>query len=567
MSTPSPASSTPGVNGSFIASGLLAAGAWYLWPGTNSDLENGLLAGMCACTSAVSAIGGIRALTKNMRVRKKLIESEAESTQHGSAREATLDEIIARGCSDPNAGAFIGLRNVQPVFVPKGAPFTLVEGPPGSGKDIHMTVGDILHHSLRGISTFAPDVKCELGPMLAGALREAGVETWCINPTGKHLDICENVEVGLYDALIKAAHSADETRKDAIGIADQIAKLHLPDKDVDKSKLYFIGGSRRLIKIVALSLAIIDPANCNPGSVLLILNDVKQLVARLRSIITHLEPLTNNDGIVADLKSEAKNLLHRFETNPENFGSFLEWATQSLAPYNQAGHLSTYGSTATHDIADLTARPITAIPMTPLSHASEFESFTSIINANLISACKHNPRKQRVHLVCNEMLNYRFTNIASDLETMRGLGMTATFYVQSFSGLVRQYGKESAASINDYCDVKIYFGINSYERAKYVSDMLSEATINSKDYSYKSAPSDVNISSKRHARRLMTPDEIMAMPHNQAWVFIKGIRPFRVDLTHYGHIAPWKDMVADNPLEGTPLSGKTLLEIEYQREG
>lgn len=563
----SPAPTTPSVNGSFIASGLLAAGSWYLWPGIHSGWEQHIFAGLCAVTSALSAVSGLSTLSKNIRVRKRLNDSEAESTEHGSAREATLEEIIARGCSDPNAGSFIGLKNGQPIFVPKGAPFTLVEGPPGSGKDIYMTIGDILHHSLRGISTFAPDVKCELAPMLAGALREAGVETWCINPTGKHLDICGNVEVGLYDALIKAAHSADETRKDAIGIADQITKLHLPDKDADKSKLYFIGGSRRLIKIIVLSLAIIDPANCNPGSVLLILNDVKQLVSRLRAIITHLEPLIENDGIIADLKSEAKNLLHRYETNAENFGSFLEWATQSLAPYNQAGHLPVYGSTATHDIADLTARPITAFPMTPLSHSSEFESFTSIINANLISACKHNPRKQRIHLSCNEMLNYRFANIAGDLETMRGLGMTATFYAQSFSGLIRQYGKETAASVNDYCDVKIYFGINSYERAKYVSDMLSEATINSKDYSYKSTPSDVNISSKRHARRLMTPDEIIAMPPNQAWVFIKGIRPFRVDLTHYGHIAPWKDKVADNPLEGSPLSGKTLLEIEYQREG
>lgn len=566
MNTTTSVPSTPSVNGSFIASGLLGVGGWHFWPNASSGFDSYVLAGLCAGASVLSAAGGLSALCKNIRVRKRLIESEAVSTEHGSAREATLDEILARGCANPNAGAFLGLKDENPVFVPKGAPFTLIEGPPGSGKDIYLTIGDILHHSLRGVSTFAPDVKCELGPMLARSLRSANVETWCINPTGKSLDVCENVEVGLYDALIKSVHAADETRRNAIGIADQIAKLHLPDKDADKSKLYFIGGSRRLIRIVALSLAIIDPANCNPASVLLILNDVKQLVARLRAILTHLDPLTEHDGIVADLKSEAKNLLHRYETNPENFGSFLEWATQSLAPYNQAGFLSTYGSAATNDIADLTARPITAIPMTPLSHAGEFESFTSIINANLILACKLNPRRQRVHLVCNEMLNYRFASIASDLETMRGLGMTATFYVQSFSGLIRQYGKETAASINDYCDVKIYFGINSFERAKYVSDMLSEATINAKDYSYKSSPDDVNISCKRHARRLMTPDEIMAMPYNQAWVFIKGIRPFRIDLIHYGHVSPWNSMVAENPLEGAPLSGKTLLELDYRME-
>ena len=93
--------------------------------------------------------------------------------------------------------------------------------------------------------------------------------------------------------------------------------------------------------------------------------------------------------------------------------------------------------------------------------------------------------------------------------------------------------------------------------------MLSEATINSKDYSYKAAPNDVNVSSKRHARRLMTSDEILAMPRDEAWVFVKGLRPFRVKTAHYGHVSPWKNMVGDNPLEGPPLQGKTLLRIDY----
>lgn len=552
-----------GVNGSFFFSGVFAIGAWYIWPGSDAYWQQHFLAWLAAGSSAVSAIGGTKELAKDIRNRRLIMRSEAASTDHGSAREATIDEIIARGCTNPSSGTFYGFKDGIAIFPPADAPFMMAEMPPGTGKDIYLVDSDVLHHSLCGDSVFATDVKCELAPMIAEGLRKAGIETWCINPTGKFIDICGNVEVGLYDALIKTVHAADDTRKDAIGIVDQIAKLHLPDKDADKSKMYFVGGSRRLIKIVALLKAVIDPANCNPAEVLLLLNDVKALVATLKTVINDLEPFSEDDRIVGDLKSEAKNLLHRYETNPENFGSFIEWATQALAPYNQAGHLSDYGTKSTHDLHTLTERPVTAFVMTPLSHAGEFESFTSILNANLIAACKRNPRKQRVHLVCNEMLNYRFANIASDLETMRGLGVTANFYIQSFNGLVRQYGKETAASINDYCDVKIYAGINSYERARYVSDMLSETTINSKDYSYKAVPEDVNVSSKRHARRLMTPDEVLAMPRDEAWVFVKGLRPFRVKMAHYGHIEPWKTMVGDNPLEGPPLQGKTLLEINY----
>lgn len=552
-----------GINLSFMTAALCGTAAYLFWPGEGASFHQQTFAFGVSLAAAACAAKGATLLKKDMQVRSHIRESEEASTEYGSAREATRQEILDRGCGDPGSGSFIGFADDMPVFVPADIPFSIVEAPPGTGKGINLVLNEILHHSLLGHSVFAPDVKCELAPMLAESLRTAGVETWCINPARRHEDICGNDAVGLYDALIKAAHAADIRRKDAVGIAEQIAKLHLPDKDTDKSKLYFVGGSRRLIKAVALLKALIDPANCNPGEVLLLLNDASALVVTLRTIIDHLEPFCEDDRIVVELKSEAKNLLHRHEHNPENFGSFLEWATQALAPYNQAGHLTDTGQGSPRDLADMTNRPVTTFVMTPLSHAGEFESFTSILNANLIAACKHNPRKQRVHLVCDEMLNYRFANIASDLETMRGLGVTATFYIQSFSGLVRQYGKETAASVNDYCDCKIYAGINSYERAKYVSDMLSEATVNGKDYSYKSLRDDVNISSKRHARRLMTADEILAMPSDEAWVFLKGIRPFRLKLTHYGHITPWDRMVGGNPLEGPPLRGSTLLEIIY----
>ena len=96
--------------------------------------------------------------------------------------------------------------------------------------------------------------------------------------------------------------------------------------------------------------------------------------------------------------------------------------------------------------------------------------------------------------------------------------------------------------------------------------MLSEGTIARQDYSYRAVPDEVNVSTKRMGRRLMTADEIMAMPRDQAWVFVKGMRPFKVQLKHYGHVYPWNQMVGNNPLEGAPLQGKTLLKIDYARE-
>ena len=555
-----------GTNTSFFLSGATAYLTWQWWPESPAFFGHQMLAWTGVAVAATAALGGAKTYAHIIRNRRALRDSREAGINHGSAREAMEAELEARGMFEPSSGNFLGFKYGRAVFAPKDAPFSLYEAPPGSGKDIYFAVGNILHRSLLGYSVFAPDVKLELGPMLIPGLKAAGVETWGINPTHQFVDRCGDVELGLYQSILDAVYSDNpETRKDAVGIAKEIAQLQLPDSPGNDKNRYFSGGARRCLPVPPLLNALIDPANCTPGATFAMLNDPNQFIRVLQTIDKELEPLVEDDRIVAFLKSEARNLLARAEKNEENFGSFLEWATQVLSPYNQAGYLADYGRAPTHNIRQMCERPITAMPMVPFSHASQFESFTSILNANLLAAAKRNPRRQRVHLCCNEFLNYRFANIGSDLEVMRGLGITADFFIQSFSGLVRKYGREAAASVNDYGDVKVYAGLNSLERARYVSDMLSEATIASRDYSYRVSPDEVNISTKQLGRRLMTADEILAMPRDQAWVFVKGLRPIKVDLRHYGHVDPWKRMVGDNPLEGPALQGATLLKITYPR--
>lgn len=555
------------INANFFLASTLAFFTWKYWPDASASFYQQGLASLGAGVAGISGLTGGARLIHDVKHRRALLDSREAGIDHGSAREATEAELEARGMFDAGSGTFLGFKFGRAVFTPKDAPFGLYEAPPGSGKDIYFVVGNILHRAMMGYSVFAPDVKLELAPMLLPGLKAAGVECWGINPTKAHLETCGNVELGLFQAIIDAVYSETSNgRKDAVGIAKEIAQLLLPDKQGGSNSTYFSGGARRAIPIPVLLNALVDPAECTPGAAFAMLNDPNLFTEVLQTIDKKLEPMVEDDRIVEYLKSDARNLLSRAEKNEENFGSFLEWATQVLSPYNQAGYLSDYGRAPTNNIKEMCQRPIVAMPMLPFSHVTQFESFTSILNANLLSAAKRNPRQQRIHLCCNEFLNYRFANVGSDLEVMRGLGITADFFIQSFSGLVRKYGQEAAASINDYCDVKVYAGLNSLERARYVSDMLSEGTIARQDYSYRAAPDEVNVSTKRMGRRLMTADEIMAMPRDQAWVFVKGMRPFKVQLKHYGHVYPWNQMVGNNPLEGAPLQGKTLLKIDYARE-
>jgi len=79
------------------------------------------------------------------------------------------------------------------------------------------------------------------------------------------------------------------------------------------------------------------------------------------------------------------------------------------------------------------------------------------------------------------------------------------------------------------------FGVNDYETAKMVSDMLGQKTVEfqTTGTSEKTgffSDSDSSKSTNQHiqARALMTPDEVMNMPKNQALLLISGSRPVKV---------------------------------------
>ena len=291
--------------------------------------------------------------------------------------------------------------------------------------------------------------------------------------------------------------------------------------------------------------------------------DPDRLLKALTNARDAIEGPRRSDPLVDYLKGEAANLLHRAEKNEENFGAFLGGATQRLLPFNQAGRLGGYGRGALHNIAELRERQVILFIMAPLSHLRDFSALISLLNHNIIAACKSKPVGHPVHIVGEEALNYHFQDLVADLETVRGLNVSADFFIQSFHGLVRRYGREAAQAIEAYADVKIYAGLTSFDRAKHVSDMLAEETIRKQDYSYEAVAKTLGVSSRELGRRLMMPNEILSLPRDLAWTFVRGMNPMLLKMAHYGCVAPWQDWIDPNPIEGTPLRDAPRFSVHY----
>jgi len=549
------------INRPMLFACTLAGFAYVSYPVDGGDLVLLSFSGAAAFGAALSIIRATKEAIKDYRLRRGLAIAESESTDHGSAREATLEERAAAGMDDPGSGELFGADlEGHPVFRPTGAPFSLVEMPPGVGKSVNLVMVSILHRTLLGHSLIVPDVKCELSVALAPALRELGFEVWCINPARLYLDQLGDVELNPYQALVDAVYESGDGNRDAVKIAADIAALHLPVIKDDRNP-YFTHGSRRAILVVLLYLALVDPARCTPTELYRLLADP----ARFLKCCVDLQNFeTSRASVLQVARLEARNMLHRAEKNEENFSSFLEGATQRLISFNPAGHLGDYGADAIRNLSAVRDRQIVVFIVAPLSHLREFSDFISLLTHNVIAACKAKPSGHPVHVVGEEALNFRFHDLVGDLETMRGLGVTADLYIQSFAGLERHYGKEAAAAIESYADVRVYAGLNSYARAKHVSDMLADETIRQQDGSYHTVSMDeLNISSKETGRRIMTPDEVMAMPKGQAWMFARGMRPIRLQMLSYAEVSPWRDWVGNSPITGTRLHAPAKIRIDY----
>jgi len=537
--------------------------AYATYPADGNDAVLLSFSGAAAIGTAIAIFRATKEAIKDYRLRRDLAIAEQKTTDHGSAREASLEERAAAGMDDPASGELFG-TDLEGNLVnrPSGAPFALIEMPPGVGKTVNMVVGSILHRTLQGYSLIVPDVKCELSVMLASALRKLGFEVWCINPAKLHLDKLGDVELNPYQALIDAVYDDGTGQRDAVKIAADIAALHLPVIK-DERNPYFTHGSRRAILVALLYLVLADPANCTPTQLYRLLADPARFL-KCCVDLQSFETSKASDPVLQVARLEARNMMHRAEKNEENFSSFLEGATQRLISFNPAGHLGDYGGGAIHSLSALRDRQIVVFIVAPLSHLREFSDFISLLTHNVIGACKAKPNGHPVHIVGEEALNFRFHDLVGDMETMRGLAVTGDMYIQSFAGLERHYGKEAAAAIESYADVRIYAGLNSYARAKHVSDMLAEQTIRKQDGSYHTVEMDeLNISSKETGRRIMTPDEVLSMPKGQAWMFARNMRPIRLQMLSYAQVSPWRDWVGESPITGTRLHAPAKIAIDY----
>ncbi|WP_417729047.1 type IV secretory system conjugative DNA transfer family protein [Roseovarius sp.] len=512
-----------------------------------------------AFCALVMTFTAARRLHKDYQLRENIRISQQVSKEHGSAREATRSERTAAGMDEPSDLLGLDAKD-EPVWRPRKLPFSLVEMPPGVGKTVCYVMPWIISRAVAGDSVVITDPKRDLYPMLAPGLRKLGFEVWACSPAGGALGVDDEVELNAFQGSVDAVHAEGDERKNAVRITTDYAEILYP-LGSDEKNPYFAYGSRRVIVVAILSEALLNPAGCTPSNIYQLITDPAAFLKRLTLLAKQLETIDKDDTIVAFLKTEARNLLDRYRKNEENFGAFVEGASQRLLSFNPSGHLGGYGSAANHRVGEMRERQVILFIMSPLTHTREFSSFVSLLNHNIIASCKANPGGHKLHVIAEEALNYKWSELTSDMETLRQLNVSADIFIQSFDGLETRYGRDIAKAIESYSDVRIYGGINSLARAKHISESLSDMTVRKQDFSYQARATEVGVTSNEIGRPLMKPNEILAMKPGHAWVFVRGMYPMQLRMVHYGQVDWWRDYVEASPISGTKLYAEPVLTV------
>ena len=194
------------------------------------------------------------------------------------------------------------------------------------------------------------------------------------------------------------------------------------------------------------------------------------------------------------------------------------------------------------------AKPATLYLVVPPSDISRTKPLVRLIlnqiGRRLTEDLNAKGKRHRLLLMLDEFPALgRLDFFESALAFMAGYGLKAFLIAQSLNQIEKAYGQNN--SILDNCHVRVSFASNDERTAKRVSDALGTATEirDAKNYAgHRLSPwlGHLMVSRQETARPLLTPGEVMQLPHDDELVLVSGCHPIRAKKARYSRITSYR---------------------------
>lgn len=444
-------------------------------------------------------------------------------TTYGSARWATAKDMRSAGLLD-EAGVFLGSADAH-YLRHDGPEHIMAFAPTRSGKGVGLVIPTLLGWSG---STIVHDIKGENWTLTAG-WRSHFSHCLLFNPT--------DARSARYNPLLEVRRGIDEVR-DVQNIADILVD---PEGALER-RSHWEKTSHSLLVGAILHILYAEQDKTLARVATFLSDPQRPFSATLHAMMT-----TNHLGTPEEpavhpvVASAARELLNKSENERSGV---LSTAMSFLGLYRDP---TVAAVTAESDwrITDLVeaASPVSLYLVVPPSDISRTKPLIRLV-LNQIGRrlteqlhAKNLPGRHRLLMMLDEFPALgRLDFFETSLAFLAGYGVRAFLIAQSLNQIEKAYGQHNA--ILDNCHIRIAFATNDERTAKRISDALGTATEQRAMRNYaghRLAPwlAHVMVSRQETARALLTPGEVMQLPHSEELVLVASHPPVRARKLRY----------------------------------
>jgi type IV secretion system protein VirD4 len=363
-----------------------------------------------------------------------------------------------------------------------------------------------------------------------------------------------NAQSAAYNPLLEVRRGEWEVR-DVQNIADVLVD---PEGALEKRN-HWEKTSHSLLVGTILHVLYAEPDKTLAGVANFLSDPKRPIETTLRAMMT--TPHLGEASVHPVVASAARELLNKSENERSGV---LSTAMSFLGLYRDpvVAAVTRQGDWCIRDLVE-GARPATLYLVVPPSDISRTKPLVRLIlnqiGRRLTEDLNAKGKRHRLLLMLDEFPALgRLDFFESALAFMAGYGLKAFLIAQSLNQIEKAYGQNN--SILDNCHVRVSFASNDERTAKRVSDALGTATEirDAKNYAgHRLSPwlGHLMVSRQETARPLLTPGEVMQLPHDDELVLVSGCHPIRAKKARYYEDRQLQARILPPP---TPTAGSTV---------
>ncbi len=165
-----------------------------------------------------------------------------------------------------------------------------------------------------------------------------------------------------------------------------------------------------------------------------------------------------------------------------------------------------------------------------------------------------------VHILADELANIGvIPDLTKKISTVRSRGISMSVIFQNLAQMQNRYPNNQWQEIIGNCDVQLFLGCTDEITAKFISDRTGEVTVGVESTAKQlnslrvsNYTPDYRETNAIGKRKLMTPDEILRFPIEQALVILRGQKVFKVDKYDYTNHPDSKKLIKSKAIDHIP---------------